>query len=378
MPACNRCLSLGIYCSTTTTSASTTSTSTPSMGYLLQPGSVFPLVPPSTDAISPPPTHADPFGVLPVLSHQQGNHLSPSPAFTTDAVDWGNHDIFSPQARDDSESALVVSAANANGESRPLSAISCGTRLSHLRMQLSLHLQQCLEDSAGFWDSDTDANAKALHQHHHQQRQPAVRNPFGEALCYTAELLSIIRSFMQQQVFGDASLSPSPSSSVSGTIDLVTMLDILSAHTQMVSIYDELFQRLYARLRTTAGPDGRGSSGSSPSSSSSAPTAQSQPQFQALPGLQLAGFPVLQGTLQIKILMQAIMHQFETLEKELSLPAELRVSKRTDTYPGGLIGRDPRTRHVVNSFFASSLQNSTEHVTSLRTTIDQLSRVLDL
>lgn len=345
------------------------------MGFLLQPG--FPLVPPSTDSISPPPPHADPFNVLPVLSQQQGNHLSPSPAFTADAVDWGNHDIFSPSARDDSESALIVSAgaANANGDPRPLSSISCGTRLSHLRMQLSLHLQQCLEDSGGFWDDDTDANAKA---HHQQQRQHAVRNPFGEALCYTSELLSIIRSFMYQQSLGDASLSPSPSSSVSGTIDLVTMLDILSAHTQMVSIYDELFQRLYARLRVTVGPDGRGSSGSSPSSSSSAPAAQSQPQFQALPGLQLAGFPVHQGTLQIKILMQAIMHQFETLERELSLPAELRVSKRTDTYPGGLIGRDPRTRHVVNSFFASSLQNSTEHVTSLRTTIDQLSRVLDL
>lgn len=352
------------------------------MSYLLQPGSVFPLVPPSTDAISPPPSHADPFSVLPVLSQQQGSHLAPSPAFTADAVDWGTHDIFSPSAHDDSESALVVSAATANGEPRPLSAISCGTRLSHLRMQLSLHLQQCLEDPAGFWDGDTDPTAKGnhqhQHQHHHQQPQPAVRNPFGEALCYMTELLSIIRSFMQQQSLGDASLSPSPSSSVSGTIDLVTMLDILSAHTQMVSIYDELFQRLYTRLRASAGPDGRGSSGSSPSSSSSAPTAQSQLQFQALPGLQLAGFPVLQGALQIKILMQAIMHQFETLERELSLPAELRVSKRTDTYPGGLIGRDPRTRHVVNSFFASSLQNSTEHVTSLRTTIDQLSRVLDL
>lgn len=352
------------------------------MGFLLQPGSVFPLVPPSTDAISPPPGHADPFSVLPVLSQQQGSHLSPSPAFTADAVDWGNHDIFSPPARDDSESALIVSAVSAvsaNGEPRPLSAISCGTRLSHLRMQLSLHLQQCLEDSAGFWDGDTDPTAKGHQQHHQHQRQTAVRNPFGEALCYTTELLGIIRAFMQQQSLSDASVSPSPSPSVSGTIDLVTMLDILSAHTQMVSIYDELFQRLYTRLRATAGPDGRGSSGSSPSSSSSAPPPQSsQPQFQALPGLQIAGFPVLQGTLQIKILMQAIMHQFETLERELSLPAELRVSKRTDTYPGGLIGRDPRTRHVVNSFFASSLQNSTEHVTSLRTTIDQLSRVLDL
>lgn len=371
--ACNRCLSLGIYCSTTTTDVTPT---TQSMGFLLEPGSVFPLVPSSTDAISPPGEHFSVLPVPPALPPE--NHLSPS--FTANAVDWSNADIFTPLTRDDPDSGPGANApggpssATAYGDARPLSAIGCGTRLSHLRMQLSLHLQRCMEDSAAFWDGDTDTHAREQ-----QQRQPAEWNPFGEALRYMSELLTIIRFFMQQQQpLGD--VGPLSSSSVSGTIDLITMLDILSAHTQIVSIYDELLQRLCARLRGTARSDAHGpSSSGSGSSSSSAPTAQPQPQptFEALPGLQLAGFPVLQGTLQVKILMQAIMHYFESLEKELSLPAELRVSKRTDMYPGGLIGRDARTRHVVNSFFASSRQSSTEHVTSLRTTIDQLTRVLD-
>lgn len=324
------------------------------MSYL-RPGSVFPIGPPSLDFISPGwPEEAnkplatsrpeEPFNVLSVL--QSGNHLSP--AITGDAVDWSNPEGFTPSTRAESESGP---SSNTNGDSGPVTAVGCCIRLSRLRMRLSLHLQQCLEDTV-FWDTDMDVK---------EHQQPAVQNPFGEALCYTSELLTIIRFFVQQQAHGDS--SELPSASVFGTINLITMLDILSAHTQLVSIYDGLFQRLYAKLRNNVGQE--------------APEL-SAPRLQTLPGLQLAGFSVLQGNLQTKILIQAIMHQFETLEKELSLPAELRVSKRTETYPGGLIGRDPRTRHVVNSFFVSSAQYAVEHVTSLRQTIDKLKGVLEI
>lgn len=325
----------------------------------LPPGNMFPITPSSLDTISPSwsgeasynnqamsiSLPGDPFNMLSILS--PGNHLSP--VVSGEVVDRSNPTSFTPPIRAEFESDL---SSNPNGDPGQLSAIECGTRLSILRMQLSLHLQQCLEETSDFWDEDMDAK---------EQQQTAARNPFGEALCYTSELLSIIRCFVQQQALSDVSLSSS--APVFRTINLVTTLDILSAHTQIVSIYDGLFQRLYAKLPNTVGQE--------------APKL-SAPRLQTLPGLQLAGFSVLQGNLQTKILMQAIMHQFETLEKELSLPAELRISKRAEMYPSGLIGRDARTRHVVDSFFASSAQYAGEHIINLRATIDQLKRVLDI
>jgi hypothetical protein len=321
----------------------------------------YPIAPPLLDALSPAwsgevpchdivmpaPPGRDPFTVLSMFP--LGNeHLVP--AMTGEAIDWTSPECSTVPARPNSGPGP---GSNLGGDAGSLSAIGCGTRLARLRIKLSLHLQQCLEDTTGFWEGGMDLKE--------QQQAAAVRNPFGEALCYTSELLTIIRLFVQQHVVDD-SLLPS-SSSVFGTINLVTMLDILSAHTQIVSIYDGLLQRLYAKLRNGMGQEA---------------SELSAPRLQTLPGLQLAGFLVSQGNLQTKILIQAIKHQLETLEKELSLPAELRISKRTETYPGGLIGRDKRTRHVVNSFFASSAQYSTEHIISLRKTLEQIKGVLDI
>ncbi|KAH8165391.1 hypothetical protein CIB48_g2885 [Xylaria polymorpha] len=93
-------------------------------------------------------------------------------------------------------------------------------------MKLGLDLQQCLGDTAGFWDGDMDLKEQ-------EQAAFAARNPFREVLYYTSELLTIIRLF-QQQALGDH--SSSPSASVYRTAHLVAMLDILSAHTQTISI----------------------------------------------------------------------------------------------------------------------------------------------
>ena len=59
--------------------------------------------------------------------------------------------------------------------------------------------------------------------------------------------------------------------------------------------------------------------------------------MQTLPGLYLAGFPVQQSSLQIKILIQTIQHQFEPIEKALGLPVEMRVSERKEAYLNGLL-----------------------------------------
>jgi hypothetical protein len=60
--------------------------------------------------------------------------------------------------------------------------------------------------------------------------------------------------------------------------------------------------------------------------------------FHILPQLKLAaGLPVHEASLQIKILVLAISHHFETMEQLLGLPAELRVSLQPDTGIRGLL-----------------------------------------
>ncbi|KAI0449057.1 hypothetical protein F5B21DRAFT_495604 [Xylaria acuta] len=359
--ACDRCLSLGIYCTTTDENAPSAPIEISAGMSVLRSGYACRITPPLLDTLSaawpgetsrndkvmPISPTPDPFTWLSMFPLGNG-HLSP--AMGGEAVDWTAPDSFTLSMHPESGSGL---SSDPGRDANPLSAIRLSTRLARLRMKLSLHLQQCLEDTTGFWDGDMDLKEQ-------QQAAAAAQNPFGEALCYTSELLTIIRLF-PRQALGDA--SSSPSTSVFGTINLVAMLDILSAHTQIISIYDGLFQRLYAKLRSAVGQE-------APDLSAS--------RLQTLPGLQLAGFSVLQGNLQTKILMQAMMHQLKTLEKELSLPAELCVSKQTETYLDGLVRRDMRTRHVVNSFFASNAQYSTEHVSSLREAIYRLRGVLDI
>ncbi|KAI1081409.1 hypothetical protein F5B20DRAFT_579273 [Whalleya microplaca] len=378
--ACDRCLSLGLLCSTTpqvgrrsdgpasqARNMSTTIRPSPpiengvSMSFL-NPGSIFPVDAPAPNATSTShdwPGAAphnnqgmsislsdDPFNMLSILP--PGSYSSPS-IDGGDSV-WCNPMNFAWATRADSKSGP---SSSQNKCPDHVSVIECSTYLSRLRMQLSHSLQQSMEDTAGFWNGDLDAT----------EQQNTGRNPFGEALCRTSEFLTIIQSLMQQPREAHGETNPLPSPSVFGTMDLVITVDILSAYTQILSIYDGLFQQLYTTLRSTMGQEA---------------SDLSMPRLQTLPGLQLAGFSVLQSNLQTKILMQAIMHQFETLEKVLALPRELRVSKRVEVYPGGLLGRDPRTQEIVDGFLAAGAQYLEGHVNSLRANMVKLGVILDI
>ncbi|KAI0967013.1 hypothetical protein F4678DRAFT_465817 [Xylaria arbuscula] len=352
--ACDRCLTLGKYCTTTDGNASNAPVKHTTNMNILRPGCAFPGVPHPPDPLSPTwpgePLHGDetmstplvagPLDVLSTFPLGIG-HISPGTA--GEAFEWTVPGSFSLQPDYGLSSNL-----NPSAEDYSLSATECGTRLASLRMKLSLHLQQSLY-MTDFFDMDTD-----------QKEEEQPQNPFGEALCYTSELLTIIRLF-RQQTLGDA--SSLRSASTCKTTELVTMLDILSAHTQIITIYHNLFQQLYAKMHNSVGQEASDVSAS---------------ELQTLPGLQLAGFSVLQGNLQTKILMEAMMHQLKILEKELSLPAELCVSKRTEPHQEGMVGQDMRTQHVIDSFFAFNSLCSTEHITNLRESIDQLTGVLEL
>ncbi|RYP45876.1 hypothetical protein DL768_007833 [Monosporascus sp. mg162] len=247
-----------------------------------------------------------------------------------------------------------------------MSKSECSSRLHRLRLELSNTLQQYLEDSACFWDG----YMSNLGLSQDTMEQDTVRNPFGDALCNTSELLTIIQCYTQEQHETSSSggsmnqgghpLAPAPSQHA--TLDLVNILDILSAYVQIMAIYDGLFQRLHTALRSVAEQE---------TSDAAAP-------LQTLPGLQLAGLSVRQGNLQTKILMQVILHQFATLEKVLPLPGELRVSKRRELYTGGLFGRDERTRVLVDGFLAAGMQSLEGHVASIRINMDKVKRLLEI
>lgn len=253
-----------------------------------------------------------------------------------------------------------------------LSAGECSSRLCRLRLALGNALGQCPGEDGNFWNGVTSELRSSGLGARGAVEQDTAQNPFGEVLRNSSELLSIIQSFTQPERETSGTTSSSGRSvkppSQNTTMDLVMILDIISAYVQILAIYDSLFQRLYTTLRGQGGGDVPGGA------------AAAVPQLQMLPGLQLAGFSVRQGNLQTKILMEAMLYHIEMLEKVLLLPGDLRVcSHRGEgSSSGGLLGRDQRTQSLVNGFLASSTLFLEEAVTRLRANIDKVKRLLDI
>ncbi|KAI5865339.1 hypothetical protein GGS23DRAFT_422270 [Durotheca rogersii] len=190
------------------------------------------------------------------------------------------------------------------------------TRLSSLMLDLSRRLEQCMEmtssaDNMMTMDipSATDSTSQNLLTH---------------ALGDLSEFLFIVQSYVSRKptLASDASESGatmgSSSSSMVGAesrIGTVVLLNILSAYLQIVAIYDILLQTLSDRLLE----------GLDEASGDSQRT---------LRGLPLAGLSQRQGNLQTRILLHAILHQFDTVESVLGLPAEFRVTDKSGPYSG--------------------------------------------
>ncbi|KAJ5970422.1 uncharacterized protein N7479_000340 [Penicillium vulpinum] len=87
--------------------------------------------------------------------------------------------------------------------------------------------------------------------------------------------------------------------------DISAALVILTCYIQIIQIYNILFSRVYESL--------------------SEMSHQSISSLQSVPGLQLGGFPVQYGNLQVKILVQVIMHLLAHIESLLGTPADFRL-----------------------------------------------------
>lgn len=107
-------------------------------------------------------------------------------------------------------------------------------------------------------------------------------------------------------------MNPSPSDHFKP--DIPAALVILTCYIQIIQIYDILFSRVYESL--------------------SEMSHQSISSLQSVPGLQVGGFPVQYGNLQIKILVQVIMHLLAHIERLLGTSAEFRLDPSRGTNDG--------------------------------------------
>ncbi|KAH9896256.1 hypothetical protein F4778DRAFT_260467 [Xylariomycetidae sp. FL2044] len=251
------------------------------------------------------------------------------------------------------ESADLETDSSDHPRTRPLSRDECRTRLHSLRRRLWNASGLSLDASLGTYSGDNpDLMASAYRQ--------AMEDRFHEALSCVSEFLAIVQSYASDEVNHEVvSEPPSDQASI-----LVTLMDTLSAYLQIVSLFDTLFRHLNARMRNLNGQ--RISSQLTP-----------QLQIQTLPGLRLAGLSVSSNQLRTEILIQAILHQFATMENILSLPVELRVSRRRATDPSCLFAYGHGSRALIDGLLTAGGPSLEDQVASLRGNIDRLKRLID-
>ncbi|MCJ1323138.1 hypothetical protein MMC15_008491 [Xylographa vitiligo] len=201
--------------------------------------------------------------------------------------------------------------------------LGCDHRLSSLNLDLSRRLQRYL---AIAWPDDDlmlDISIDSTDGGKSGQHGSLCAKLLGDALSDTSEFLGIIQSYAPERRKGINDTIPS----TSPRLGIIVILNLLSVYIQLVVIYDKLFHRLSNQLfdRSLGSVAG----------------------LETLPGLQLAGFSAQRGNLQTKILMHAILHQFEMIERILGLPAEFRVTEKQNNYLG--LFEDGRARGLLEA-----------------------------
>lgn len=167
-------------------------------------------------------------------------------------------------------------------------------------------------------------------QGHQESRSSKL---FGDALGDTAEFLAIIESYESGTLSGASvtgatygSDDTACSATSNARVGLIIILNLISTYLQIVAVYEKLFHNLCQQLFNP--PAGSG--------------------LQILPGLRLAGFSVQQGKMQTKILLQAILYQFDKIERCLGLPVEFRVTEKHEAYYTGVF-EDERARILLEA-----------------------------
>ena len=219
-------------------------------------------------------------------------------------------------------------ALSSSGEN-VLSGAECDVRLAQLNLDLSRQMQECVTKAQyGNTASKDDASCRNPFDITIQSSaDQSASQLYGDALRSTSEFLKILLCYDNGNTSTTAVSLTQRQSAISdvsnSTVNFTYVLNLVSCYLRIIAIFDSLLRQLHelqGRKGTTSPDDGVEVVG-----------------LQTLPDLHLAGFPVQQGSLQTKILIQAIEHQFELIERSLGLPVELRVSDRREIYHSGLL-----------------------------------------
>ncbi|KAJ5553984.1 hypothetical protein N7513_003943 [Penicillium frequentans] len=143
--------------------------------------------------------------------------------------------------------------------------------------------------------------------------------------------------------------------------DIQTALVILTCYIQIIQIYNILFSRVGESL--------------------SEMSYQSISSLQSVPGLQLGGFPVQYGNLQIKILVQVIMHFLCHIERLLGTPAEFRLDPASGSKDGLL--SSPELTALLRMVMSQKDDKESDgmgvrHILSLRKNLEKIQQMLEL
>ncbi|KAJ5740886.1 hypothetical protein N7493_000758 [Penicillium malachiteum] len=143
--------------------------------------------------------------------------------------------------------------------------------------------------------------------------------------------------------------------------DISTTLLILTCYIQIIQIYNILFLRVCESL--------------------SEMSHQSISSLQSVPGLQLGGFPVQYGNLQIKILVQVIMHLLSHIERLLGTSAEFRLDPASGSNDGLLSSSELTALSRMVMSQKDDKENDgmgVGYISSLRKNLKKIQQMLEL
>lgn len=153
----------------------------------------------------------------------------------------------------------------------------------------------------------------------------STENSIAKAVQSTTSFVAILKSLSPLKVSnspetwsasdsGIATACTSTRATVS-PLGMATYLLLLSTYLQLIQLYNTMFSHMTQVLGNVTG--------------------DTMGEFQPRPEFRIAGLPAMPSRLYIKILIEIIEHQFESVELLMGLPAEYRISGRT-TYPRGI------------------------------------------
>ncbi|KAF3018240.1 hypothetical protein E8E14_013272 [Neopestalotiopsis sp. 37M] len=247
-------------------------------------------------------------------------------------------------------------------------------RLSHLNFALSSRLDRCPLGIDGspllMLPSPSQASGCSV------ESGPWGSHIMGDILRDTVEFISIIESYTSPRTGLSTGLVKTP------PLCTVVQLNLLSVHLQLIATYDRLLKHFCGQLHADDSP----SSSATPSTQATAVPSYNLSPFD-LPGMEVAGFQVQQGTLQTKILLETILHNLTMVERLLGLPSTWRTTDKPRD-PCGVVGvfENKQARLVLEAIGLSTIdwtdgvpddQSKLPAVASLRDGIKRLQTMIE-